>query len=120
LADFEGVGGRGQGVGVGNAGVVEDMGDGRPRGDGEGSVGGDFEMGDFLGPADGFPMHEGAQGPEIINAGNGAEGTIVTTMMVLNASVLLEATGKKVRKFLDFVKVTEPKPNIIIVHEVNG
>jgi len=44
------------------------------------------------------------------------EGCILTTMMVVNATVLLEATGEKVREFLELVRYTEPKPDMIIVH----
>jgi len=39
---------------------------------------------------------------------------------VVNATVLLEATGEKVREFLELVRSTEPKPHMIIVHKVNG
>ena len=40
--------------------------------------------------------------------------------MVVNAAVLFEATGNKVKEFRALVKMTEPKPHVIIVHEVNG
>ena len=48
------------------------------------------------------------------------ERVILTTIMVVNAAVLLEATGNKVKAFRALVKATEPKPHVIVVHEVNG
>ena len=45
---------------------------------------------------------------------------ILTTFMVVNAAVLLEATGNKIKEFRGLVKVTEPKPHVIVVHEMNG
>jgi len=50
----------------------------------------------------------------------GAGGSILTTVMVLNARCLLEATGRKFNEFCSLVKKTEPKPDVIVVHEVNG
>ncbi|MCG3769690.1 MAG: hypothetical protein JW384_00819 [Nitrosomonadaceae bacterium] len=53
------------------------------------------------------------------DAGDGEE-NILTTFMVVNAAVLLEATGNKIKEFRALVKRTEPKPHVIVVHEVNG
>ena len=47
-------------------------------------------------------------------------GSILTTIMVLNARCLLEGTDRKFKDFCKFVKIIEPKPDIIVVHEVNG
>ena len=58
--------------------------------------------------------------PVVADAGGGGESVIMTTFMVVNATVLLEATGNKVKEFRALVKATEPKPHLIIVHEVNG
>ena len=58
--------------------------------------------------------------PVVAVAGGGGESVIMTTFMVVNATVLLEATGNKVKEFRALVKATEPKPHVIIVHEVNG
>ena len=64
---------------------------------------------------------EDAQGvPETAGVGGDGESTILTRIMVVNATVLFEATGYKVRDFRAFVQSTEPKPHLIIVHEVNG
>ena len=60
------------------------------------------------------------QVPGVAVAGNGGEDVIVTTFMVVNAAVLLEATDNKVKEFRALVKMMEPKPHVIIVHEVNG
>ena len=48
------------------------------------------------------------------------EGCILSTFMVLNASVLLEAKGVRLREFMNLMQSTNPLPNMIIVHEVNG
>ena len=58
--------------------------------------------------------------PVVAVAGGGGESVIMTTFMVVNATVLLEATGNKDNEFRALVKATEPKPHVIIVHEVNG
>ncbi len=58
--------------------------------------------------------------PVAAGVGGDGESTILTRFMVVNATVLFEATGYKVREFRELVKATEPKPHVIIVHEVNG
>ena len=62
----------------------------------------------------------GQEVPVVADAGGGGESVILTTFMVVNAAVLLEATGIKVKEFRALVKATEPKPHVIVVNEVNG
>ena len=51
---------------------------------------------------------EGVQDvPDTICAGGGCEDTIVTTIMVLNATCLFEATGRNYKEFHELVRVTE-------------
>ena len=46
-------------------------------------------------------------------AADAGDENILTTFMVVNAAVLLEATGNKIKEFRALVKRTEPKPHVI-------
>ena len=43
-----------------------------------------------------------------------------TTMLVMNAAGLVEGTGEKFRAFHKMVKSLDPKPDIIVVHELGS
>ena len=56
--------------------------------------------------------------PEVVL--NGLPLLCQTTILVVNAAGLVEGTGDKFRAFHKMVKDLDPKPDIIVVHELGG
>ena len=56
--------------------------------------------------------------PEVVL--NGLPLLCQTKMLVVNAAGLVEGTGDKFRAFHKMVKDLDPKPDIIVVHELGG
>ena len=57
------------------------------------------------------------------NAGNSIESLHLldsTTIMAVNAACLIESSGRRLRNFEILIASTVPRPDIIVVHELNG